>query len=433
MKYLGTTGNPSLRSVAEGPIIDMMLVGGWAYEVQGGNRQDATEATRVALARWQRAGLPASDGADGQPRYDPVEVLNFMKWSGLRHGDTFWSERYMLTGRRFVLEQFGGQLSPGPFTALPAEEFTFVLTRRFNLSSFEPGKPLRLRLPLPIEDATLRNLELSFTSDFAGQVEYHQDPGRLEARFAAPDARQVSIGYRAKFRLDPGLAGAGKSHPSDIDPLDAAEFELYTRFSEGLISVTPRILSLAKELGGEGCTTREMVSSFWDYLMDHLLCGSVHYDEIDLARPMDWLLENGWYDCHLGSALLVSLCRARKIPARIINGYLLYPLSPTIHFWNEIWIEGSGWTPFDLLSWNLSRGGRDSTWRNCFAGTLDYRVKTQCLPRTFVGPMSLRLPPQWHMLTEPVADGIRITMADAISGTLAYFDDISVRRGRPPG
>ena len=56
MKYLGTTGNPSLRSVAEGPIIDMMLVGGWAYEVQGGNRQDATEATRVALARWQRAG-----------------------------------------------------------------------------------------------------------------------------------------------------------------------------------------------------------------------------------------------------------------------------------------------------------------------------------------------------------------------------------------
>jgi hypothetical protein len=60
-------------------------------------------------------------------------------------------------------------------------------------------------------------------------------------------------------------------------------------------------------------------------------------------------------------------------------------------------------------------------------------VKTQCLPRTFVGPMSLRLPPQWHILTKTISDGIRITMADAISGAPVYSDDISVKRGRAGG
>lgn len=429
MKHLGTTGNNRLRTVAEGPIIDFLMVGAWAFELRRGGRQAAAEVTRAALSRWVAAGLPFSMGADGQPRYDPVEVMNYMKWSNLRHGDTFWAERCLTTGRRIVLEQDEGRLSPGQFSALPVRDFTFVLTRSFNLESIAPGTSLRLRLPLPLEDQNLRNLKVGYSSDCGTPVTYLQFPGRLEARFGVPDTHRVGITFRADFRLGPDSSRSKASDHDDVPPLDSAEFELYTRSSEGFINVTPRIRSLSMELAGKGRSTSEIISSFWDYLMDHLFSGSIHYEEIDPVRPMDWLLDNGWYDCQLGAALLVSLCRAQKIPARIVNGYILYSLVPGNHFWAEIWTKESGWAPFDLLSWDLAGGGRERAWRNCFAGTLDYRMKTQCFPRSVVGPMSLRLPPQWNILLEAIPDGIRITMADSHTGTLVYCDEISVKRG----
>jgi hypothetical protein len=90
--------------------------------------------------------------------------------------------------------------------------------------------------------------------------------------------------------------------------------------------------------------------------------------------------------------------------------------------------------PFDLLSWDLSSGGRDGAWRGIFAGKLDYRMTVQRLPRYFVGPMSVRLPRRWHVLTQALKDGIRMGIHDIDSGALAFSDDISVDDGdQAPG
>lgn len=412
---LGTSGNPYLRTVGEDQIIEVLLVGGWAYEVRDGGREAAIEATRAALARWVCAGLPVSRDADGALRYDPVEVLNFMKWFSLYKGDAFWRERHVKTVRRFVLEQSARCLPSG-------QEWSVVFRRTFNLASIAAGASIRLRLPLPLEDTTLRDLRLDLQSD-SGPVTFVRSAGRLEARLNAPDVDRFSIAYRADFRLEPKPRRTEGAAP---DELDADERELYTRPNEGLIRVTPAILSLAKTLSRKSRNQMEATHAFWTFLMDRLRFGGVHYHEIDMSRPMEWLLDNGWCDCQLGSALLVSLCRAANIPARIIGGFMLYPLSPGNHYWTEIWIEGSGWMPFDLLAWDLSSGGRDSEWRNHFAGALDYRMKTLCLPRIFIGPMSVRFPAQWHILSEAIPNGIRMTIADIATGSPAYYDDISV-------
>jgi hypothetical protein len=184
------------------------------------------------------------------------------------------------------------------------------------------------------------------------------------------------------------------------------------------------VTALAEELAGHVADPGDAVRAFWDHLMDRMRCGAVHYHDIDMARPMDWQLDHGWYDCETGAALLVSLCRARGIPARMVSGYMLYPPAPTYHFWAEIWL--GDWVPFDLLSWDLSGGGRDPAWRNIFAGALDYRMPVQRLPRHFVGPMSVRLPPRWHILASALPEGIRIGVHDMGSGEAAFSDDISV-------
>src|SRR5450432_1115188 len=173
MIRLGTAGgDASLRTIEETLIIELLLVGGWAYEIREGERKAATAATRAALARWVGAGLPLNIDANGARRYDPVEVLNFMKWSSLHRADGFWTERFLTTGRRFVLDQSAGAASPDRFGATQAREFTLVLSRQFNLSSTTPGTPIRLRLPAPLEDEALTNLRLDVRADFETPVEF---------------------------------------------------------------------------------------------------------------------------------------------------------------------------------------------------------------------------------------------------------------------
>ena len=46
-----------------------------------------------------------------------------------------------------------------------------------------------------------------------------------------------------------------------------------------------------------------------------------------------------------------------------------------------------------------SAGGRDAEWRDIFTGAIDYRMKTEVLPRVFTGLSTIRLPPAWRMMT----------------------------------
>jgi hypothetical protein len=419
MNRLGTENDPGTRTVEEARIIDFLLLGGWAYALREGQRPWAEAETRRALRRWVAAGLPVATDTRGETRYDPVEVLNFMKAAGLEGSDPFWEQRYLSTGRRFVLDQHGewaARGAPGAVHRLPPRHFTVRFRRTFGLGRFPPGTPLRLRLPLPLEGPDLTDLRIDM-EDTNPSAALGLTPGRLEAKLGAPEAGHITLGYRASFTAHPYVPAGGST-------LDAAEAELYTRPAEGLIRVTPRVDALAAELAGGREYPAGAVRAFWDYLMDRMRCGAVHYHDIDMARPMDWLLDRGWYDCETGAALLASLCRARGIPARIVSGYVLYPLAPTYHFWAEIWLEG--WVPFDLLSWDLSGGGRDHAWRDVFAGALDYRMPVQRLPRHFTGPMSVRLPARWHILTRALPEGIRIGIHDMASGEAAFSDDVSV-------
>lgn len=421
MNRLGTANDPSTRTVDEARIIDILLLGGWAYDLQEGGRETAVTETRAALRRWTGAGLPAVKGPGAAPRYDPVEVLNFMKSAGLDGSDPFWARRYLRTGRRFVLDQdtdWARSGIPGAPRLLPPRRFTVRLRRSFDLAAFEPGQPVRLRLPVPLEGPDLSGLRIDV--DGAGAA-FSLTPGRLEAKLPAPETRHITLGYRARFTARPYVPGNGTG---DLDPGDT---ELYTRPAEGLVRVTPRVRALADALAGSLAGSGDAVRAFWDHLMDRLRCGAIHYHDIDMASPMDWQLDHGWYDCETGAALLVSLCRARGIPARMVSGYMLYPRAPTYHFWAEIWL--GEWVPFDLLAWDLSGGGRDPAWRNVFAGALDYRMPVQRLPRHFVGPMSVRLPPRWHILASARPNGIRIGIHDMESGKAAYADDISVSVG----
>ena len=98
----------------------------------------------------------------------------------------------------------------------------------------------------------------------------------------------------------------------EVDQLTAEMKDLYTRPSEGLIEISSRIAALANRIAGPDPDCWRRLRRIWDFIFDNLTFGIVQYDQIGTANPSEWVLDNGVADCQLGSALLISLCRALK-------------------------------------------------------------------------------------------------------------------------
>ena len=134
----------------------------------------------AAIKRWLEAGLPASVGVDGVRRFDPVEVLNFMKWSSISGGDPFWGDRFLTTGRKLVLDQSPDWMSPVRSRNREdtcARRFKFIFKRKFNFAFASSSGRLRLRLPLPFEDELLT-------------ISKYQSRSRWTAEFSSSDGRE---------------------------------------------------------------------------------------------------------------------------------------------------------------------------------------------------------------------------------------------------
>jgi Transglutaminase-like superfamily len=370
------TGAP-YRTVGEPQIVDMLLVAAFVYELRAGQRSSAIAAVKSALQAWVGLGLGFRLSDTGERAFDPVEVVNFMKWAGFKGLDRFWADHFVNTGRAFFREWNAAPAAElSPTASLEPARFTVDLRRSFDLSRFDRGQKLRLRLPLPLS-CCADDIEVfpAIRDELSARVT--SSDGRIDFQLAAPKQPMVEVAAQISFTTD------GRSRDTSDATLSPDQAELYLRRSEGLIRVTPRVEALSHTLGGTGRRPLATVTTLWNYLIEELMCGMVHYDQVDAEAPGDWVLDTGWYDCQLGSSLLVAMCRAQGIPARVMSGHMLYRLAPGFHYWAEVWIDGQGWTPFDFLTWDLSRGGRDAAWRAAFAGRIDYRMVTQSDERSF--------------------------------------------------
>ena len=187
-------------------------------------------------------------------------------------------------------------------------------------------------MPLPL---TGDSLDLSITPSSAVRRggQYNVRPGSMELRMVTCGEPEVDLGATLSFTALP-------QRPCPASVLADPERTLYLNDREGLIVVTERIRALAQSLAGRGAPALEAVRAFWDYINGNLNCGALHYDQIDLAAPCDWVLDSGWFDCRMGSSLFVALCRAHESGPSHRRAYA--PHDPTNHYWAEAWIDDRG-------------------------------------------------------------------------------------------
>jgi transglutaminase-like putative cysteine protease len=255
-------------------------------------------------------------------------------------------------------------------------------------------------------------------------------PGHLEVRRSVPSganpttAVEIKIAftaYQERHEIDP--LATEPSYPDDATP--------WLQLSEGMIQVTPAVQALSAAIAGHGKRPGEILARIWAFIGEHIQLGAIHFSDLDPDDPLSSIVRIGWADCFTATALLVGLCRARGVPARMVRGALLYPMTPGgPHYWADVLLPPYGWVPVDTLGWTLAGGDPAATeWVNLFFGRLDYRMKIATLPARRVGLLGIRYPRLWYMVQTPCDGGTIVTTSDVESRQFAFRDRWKVSCG----
>lgn len=404
----------AIRTCPEGDVVANLLC--WLWPT--GAEADGVGLIAEALSDWRGLGLAHVERGDGVRCYDLSEALNFMVIAGLRGRDRFWLEHIApsqveqwlwFEGRDFTWAD-----PPAP-ERLAARACTVSYTRRYYPRPEHVGQRLRLKLPTPLASADWRTQRVTYSGPAQSDGAVH--PDRFDCTVTPSSLEPLTLSFLAEAVAGPVLGEDAEL--SDADRL------LFTREREGLVVVSPLIAELSRSMSAGKVDHAAIARAFFDYICEHCVQGQAPYHALDPQAPTDWPLTRGVFDCHLGSALLIALCRSRGIPARLINGYQIYDTYQANHYWAEIWLDGR-WRPFDLSGWEAFRITGSTAWRDCFAGQLEYRMMLQSFPRRTTGPSSIGLTAPWRQAVSRAGPGTATHYRSAHDWAAIYTDTVAV-------
>jgi transglutaminase-like putative cysteine protease len=394
----------TVDDVAEQIVVQCSL-----FQARAGDHSGARARAERTLERLLARGLPSKTGPRGL-LLDPYAANNLIKSRVGEPADEAWAD-WQQTTRRNAL-------------SLPAAPhlYRFVLRREWHAYTATPGRPMVLRLPLPLGQAQHGSAQVRLLEPAGALLEMRETRGRVELRLDSAAARgPVVAELEVQF-----VGGEVRDSMAPSAPLGAPvgpDDQVWLREREGLIAPSPGVALLAAELAKASSTAREFVYAAWEWLMTHLQFGDVHRADLDRGDPLGGLLQTRLADCVLGSSLLVALCRARGIPARMASGYLLHPANLGPHSWAEVRLAPDLWVPFDYGSWCYCAGDpSDPVWGKFFRGRIDARFLAELAPRDFTGWGSAPPPERWFRLERLRGDRIEHSLLALPDGSLFRRD-----------
>jgi hypothetical protein len=408
--------NPIFIASAE-DIIEQIIVQCWMFEARAGEMALARGKAEQTLERLLADGLPHAQGPGGSLLLDPYAANNALKSRAGAPADAAWENWQQTTHRNAA--------------SLPAEPrlYTLRMRREWHAYTAAPGRPLVFRLPLPLRNTQRGAARVHLVEPTQGLIDLRETPGRVELRLDAATTRgpvivEMEVDFIGAETVD-AMAPSARLGAAVAD----AE-QIWLRDREGIISPGPALAALAAELA-QGCgTARDLVHATWDWLMNHLRFGDVHREHLDPDNALASLLQSRLADCVLGSSLLVAICRARGVPARLLSGFLLHPANIGPHSWAEVRLSEGNWVPFDFGSWCYCAGDpQDPVWGRFFRGRVDARFTAEVAPRDFTGWGSAPPPARWYRLERLRGDRIEHTLHALPGGDLVRRDllDLQIR------
>jgi hypothetical protein len=401
-------------------VIEQIIVQCWLFQARAGDYSDARARAERTLERLLSRGLPYKAGPNGL-LLDPYAANNMLKSRVGEPADDAWVDWQQTTRRNAV--------------SLPAAPhlYRFSLHREWHTYAAMPGRPVVLRLPLPLRQAQRGPAQVRLLQPAGAAVEIREMPGRVELRLdstavAGPIVAELVVEFLG------GEVGDSMAPSAPIGAAVDSEDQIWLRESEGLVAPSTTVAALADELARGNADARAFAYAAWEWLMTNLRFGDVHRAALDRDDALGGVLQNRLADCMLGSSLLVALCRARGIPARLASGYLLHPANLGPHSWAEVRLAPGLWVPFDYGSWCYCAGDpSDPIWGKFFRGRIDARFLAEVAPRDFTGWGSAPPPEHWYRLERLRGNRIEHTLHALPDGSIFRRDLLDLQIVGPVG
>ena len=164
--------------------------------------------------------------------------------------------------------------------------------------------------------------------------------GRMGKWETPESAGYTEISYEFAFRGKPVRFEIPANLPLETTPLPA-QIRPFLEPGIHIQSADPRIVNLADSIAMGKSTLLEVITANYDFVE------KIPSKPISTVTDAIETLETREASCNGKSRLLVALCRAQGIPARLVGGMILVEGSKrTSHQWMEVYINGS-WVPFD--------------------------------------------------------------------------------------
>jgi hypothetical protein len=401
-------------------VIEQIIVQCWLFQARAGDYSDARARAERTLERLLSKGLPYKTGPSGL-LLDPYAANNMIKSRVGEPADDAWVDWQQTTRRNAV--------------SLPAalHLYRFSLHREWHAYVATAGRPVVLRLPLPLRETQRGPARVRLLQPAETPLEIRETPGRVELRLDSTAIRGPIVAELVVEFLGSEV-GDSMAPSAPIGASVDSEDQIWLREREGLIAPSAKVAALAEQLARESSNVREFVYAAWEWLMTELRFGDVHRAALHSHDPLGGLLQNRLADCISGSSLLVALCRARGIPARIASGFLLHPANLGPHSWAEVRLARNLWVPFDYGSWCYCAGdSSDPVWGRFFRGRIDARFLAEVAPRDFTGWGSAPPPERWFRLERLRGERIEHTLHALPDGSLFRRDLLDLQIVGPVG
>jgi len=202
-----------------------------------------------------------------------------------------------------------------------------------------PGKTKLLRLTITLP-RTLTDRQKVFVSYSPRPFRSFRKNGNRYAEFVFRNKKgkfNITAHVKAEIsRYD--LSTARKKDNPNLSKGPA--FQSFIRHEEYIEKNDPLIQQIAKTITGQ--TEVEIVKSIYDYVADNM-----QYTSMTDEKGALYAAKTKTGDCSEYSYLFAALCRAKKIPARVVSGYVTYSTETPMHARPEVYLKKYGWVPFE--------------------------------------------------------------------------------------
>ncbi|MBN1901380.1 DUF3488 domain-containing protein [Candidatus Sumerlaeota bacterium] len=215
--------------------------------------------------------------------------------------------------------------------------------------------PQRIHLESAVSPYTM-GINQPYAMQFAKAYQFAIDYESESIRLLNPDMSNISYITYSFVSLDDSAGSEAMKDTTDSFDISRTKYSRLYLQKPGE-DWDARIIKLSSQISGEAVTNYEKAARIREYLMKNYAY-SLDFKEKGAEDPIvEFLFDRKTGHCEFFATAMVVLCRAAKIPARIVNGYYstewnnygnyFIVRQQDAHSWVETWFPSTEWVSFD--------------------------------------------------------------------------------------